>query len=577
MANRESASTYGEAQILAAARSKMGTRARSLESLAAAIRSLLKSGADPAALGQVYESLLAEVRSETSGSARKAHGVYFTPPWLVELVLDFALDPVMDGLSESALLELRVLDPACGCGAFLTAAARRMARRMAATRGDSSDAGLRRAMRDVCERCIHGMDTDPVSVDICRATLSGACGGVAQIVEMDGLLGECKGSFDVVVGNPPFLNRLERSTMVNLETSALLKRRFGAAARAYTDASWLFLLRGVQLARPGGRVSMVLPQSILGARDAEGVRAAVAGAARMTDLWLAQGHAFDASVYVCVPTFEVGTHAEDPRVRRWLGTAATRAADAGALDAGSWARLAALDVPQVTCVTEGVLGEIAEISADFRDEYYGLVGCVTEDEGQPEADFPRLLTTGLIELGRCEWGLRPCRFGGASWKAPRVDVSLLSTPLKRWAAAKRKPKVLLATQTKVLEAAVDEQGNCLPVTPLISIVPRRPGDVWLIAAILCSPVLSILAASRTAGTGLSRSAIKLSAAQTRDLPLPKDRSANLGERFRSALAVDIKERADAMLSCARHVCNAYGLSDTDADRALRWWRERADL
>jgi type I restriction-modification system DNA methylase subunit len=77
--------------------------------------------------------------------------------------------------------------------------------------------------------------------------------------------------FDVVVGNPPFLNQLSRAT-------SRRPQRFGGGP--YADAAAEFLALAMRLARPGGRVGLVLPQSLLSTRDAAAIRAAVDDARR---------------------------------------------------------------------------------------------------------------------------------------------------------------------------------------------------------------------------------------------------------------------------------------------------------
>jgi hypothetical protein len=105
-------------------------------------------------LGSVYESLLELTPrlngdgcrltfaegSEAGAHARKTTGSYYTPDSLVQALLDSALDPVLDRIEAdtddptAALLSVTVLDPACGSGHFLLAAARRIATRLARAR-----------------------------------------------------------------------------------------------------------------------------------------------------------------------------------------------------------------------------------------------------------------------------------------------------------------------------------------------------------------------------------------------------------------------------------------------------------
>ena len=151
-------------------------------------------------LGSVYESLLElhpvvqvanrpwtfafvgdATNSSVKGNERKTSGSYYTPDSLVQELLRTALDPVIERtLRENptnpreALLRLKILDPACGSGHFLLGAARRLADAVARldSEGDLPDETIRRhALRDVVRRCIHGVDRNPLSVELCKAAL----------------------------------------------------------------------------------------------------------------------------------------------------------------------------------------------------------------------------------------------------------------------------------------------------------------------------------------------------------------------------------------------------------------------
>jgi hypothetical protein len=147
-------------------------------------------------LGSVYEGLL-ELHPQLersgggwqlsygggAGSDRKTTGSYYTPDQLVQLLIVSALLPVIaDRLSkastpeekEKALLEIRVLDPACGSGHFLLAAARRLALELARIRaGDEepSEELRQKCLREVVAHCIYGVDKNPMAVELCKVAL----------------------------------------------------------------------------------------------------------------------------------------------------------------------------------------------------------------------------------------------------------------------------------------------------------------------------------------------------------------------------------------------------------------------
>jgi len=85
-------------------------------------------------LGQVYERFLGkviEVRSDGESTAvtveekpevRKAGGVYYTPAYIVDYIVENTVGALLKDKSPAEAAQLRVLDPACGSGSFLTGA-----------------------------------------------------------------------------------------------------------------------------------------------------------------------------------------------------------------------------------------------------------------------------------------------------------------------------------------------------------------------------------------------------------------------------------------------------------------------
>ncbi|MFD5491401.1 Eco57I restriction-modification methylase domain-containing protein [Streptomyces sp. NPDC127091] len=159
---------------------------------------------DAEELGSIYESLLELVPQhdatertfelvELAGNARKTTGSYYTPSSLIECLLDSALDPVIDDAVKRGeiratrsgqpdpgpaiveeLLNLTVCDPACGSGHFLVAAARRIAKRVAAVREQNPEPtidAVRHALHEVVARCIYGVDLNPMAVELAKVSL----------------------------------------------------------------------------------------------------------------------------------------------------------------------------------------------------------------------------------------------------------------------------------------------------------------------------------------------------------------------------------------------------------------------
>ncbi|MFJ4520621.1 Eco57I restriction-modification methylase domain-containing protein [Streptomyces sp. NPDC088810] len=141
-------------------------------------------------LGSVYESLLElvparepenelfELKDLVAGNKRKLTGSYYTPSSLIEKLLDNALDPVIERYAASGipdhLLRINFVDPSCGSGHFLVAAARRIALRYAQMmHGESQPAPerVREAMAKVVRHCVHGVDINPLAAELAKVSL----------------------------------------------------------------------------------------------------------------------------------------------------------------------------------------------------------------------------------------------------------------------------------------------------------------------------------------------------------------------------------------------------------------------
>ncbi|MCI0436225.1 MAG: hypothetical protein L0271_21670 [Gemmatimonadetes bacterium] len=145
------------------------------------------AGIDPEMLGRVFEGMMAEDR-------RGDTGTFFTPPAIVDrlvtgtLALHLASITGSDarvvesmirhrdraGVTAAARLrlaraarELRVLDPACGSGAFLLGALSRIGGLRATLGGDDEE----RVRRDIVARGLHGVDVQGDAALLCALRL----------------------------------------------------------------------------------------------------------------------------------------------------------------------------------------------------------------------------------------------------------------------------------------------------------------------------------------------------------------------------------------------------------------------
>lgn len=233
-------------------------------------------------------------------TARHALGQWYTPAAVAALAVALARRG-RRGLG-------RVLDPTCGDGAMLAAV------------GDGE---------------LVGVEVDPAAAAAARQRLPRA-----TIVEGDVLDGAVDGGFDLVVGNPPWVRPDRLSAARRARMAAALRQD----ARGWIDADDIealvrradlaaaCVLRALRLARPGGRVVLVLSTALCDAGYARPLwRAVRAHASVRTLVWAPAERWFgEAAVNAMIAVLDVGASPSDDdveviRLRAPTSVAATHA------------------------------------------------------------------------------------------------------------------------------------------------------------------------------------------------------------------------------------------------------------
>jgi hypothetical protein len=143
-------------------------------------------------LGAVYETLLdyepriehrtrrpPAVTLERGSGVRKETGTFYTPQPLAEYLVRRTLAPLVREAPPDRILQLRIVDPAMGSGAFLVAACRYVAAAyesaLIATggclAGDIGEPERTAIRRTIAERCLYGVDLNPMAVQLARLSL----------------------------------------------------------------------------------------------------------------------------------------------------------------------------------------------------------------------------------------------------------------------------------------------------------------------------------------------------------------------------------------------------------------------
>jgi len=188
------------------------------------------------------------------GPARKARGGFYTPEPIAEYLADWAI---------SDRAEARILDPSCGEGVFLSAAAKVLR-------------GLGTPSEQI-GRQLHGVEIDDGALGEARRLLSAedfvpqfVAGDFFGLAPPNGLL-DGPGPFDAVIGNPPYV-RYQLHTGAVRRASAEAALRQGVRLSGLASSWAALLVHAGSFLKEDGRLAMVLPAELLTVGYAEPIR-----------------------------------------------------------------------------------------------------------------------------------------------------------------------------------------------------------------------------------------------------------------------------------------------------------------
>ena len=226
--------------------------------------------ADRDAIGEAFEVFIGP-------ALRGAEGQFFTPRNVIEMIVKI-LDPKPGE---------KIIDPACGSGGFLITALAHVwgSLKDEAERKNWTERQLVRRELEVASDCFRGIDKDAFLSRVCKAYMAligdgrGGifCQNTLEPVDswVPPLRQEVKlGTFDVVLTNPPFGKKIVvKGEKIISQFELGRKWKYSKSKASWEQSSALrdrlppqipFLERCIQLLKPGGRLGIVLPESVFG-------------------------------------------------------------------------------------------------------------------------------------------------------------------------------------------------------------------------------------------------------------------------------------------------------------------------
>ena len=511
-------------------------------------------------LGQVYEQYLGKILEKTkSGRAklkegqahRKEQGIYYTPIYIVDYIVK---NTVLSTLKNTKKKEdLKIVDTACGSGSFLIKAFdylyEELSKNKEANQNKLDSQGAYSIKTEILKRNIYGVDLDNKAVEITKLNLllkaSEKNRKLPEELDLHIKHGNSlvddesfknafewngdfrAGSFDVVIGNPPYIDS-EEMVKTQPEIREYLTKKY-ATAKGNWDIFLVFIEKGLLLLKDGGYLGMIVPNKLLSADYAKAIRGYIQNYKIISIRDYSKIPVFKASVYPIVIIIKK----ESPKSNRFLVETMKPDTDGVKIELSKTFKQEDLDTKNQSTwahiFSESGTAIIDKITSDSinLDEIANVFGAATVSEAyelkktiqelDKQKDYFKFINTGTIDSYRSLWGLYKTKYIKDSYKKPivnREDLKKFSD--KRYAEAS-KEKIIIAGMTKELECYLDK-GEYL-AGKSTTVITFKKINLEVLSAILNSKLMSYVYKNLFKSLSLAGGYIRVGAPQIKILPI----------------------------------------------------------
>jgi N-6 DNA Methylase/TaqI-like C-terminal specificity domain len=555
---------------------------------------------------------------------RHREGIYYTPDHIVHHIVDSTLGTYLrqkeeeiraeHGLSRvrkeesyeqrqreayvdylNVLQTVKVLDPACGSGAFLVYVfdyLMKETQRVNEILGGSL-ASYDEFVRSILTDNIYGVDLNQESIEITKLSLwlktaekgkpltaldnNIKCGN--SLIDDVDVVGNKAfhwaaafpgiTKFDVVIGNPPYVDS-ESMVIYSPEERVWIAKNY-EAAQGNWDLFVAFVEKGLELLAddPAARFGFIMPNKVLGADYASTLRTLIDSSYVLEEIAdVSREKVFqDADVYPVILIIRRGSesdHSQKGQKNRHVTI--TRCVDPllqenenfSSSFTKNWTEYLAAqrELLSVLAGADRLRDHLGVHDANTVSEAYDLVPCLTNSL-VPKTGQLKFINTGTIDRYTNTWGKLLTRYIKVNYSAPLVAKR--DAPQKPWLTS---PRIVIAGMATIIEAFPDPEMAYFAGKSTVVVTTSDIDELFYATALLNSPVISAYLTSIHSSEAMAGGYINVKPNAVRDLPYipysPEDsRHVRLAELSRSL--TELYEHKTGMVSSAnKFLLDMYG-------------------
>ena len=525
-------------------------------------------------LGQAYELYIGSIIKEKEGQVkaieiikkpakRKAHGIYYTPEPVVNYIVRGTLGKVLEKCkTPEDVSRIKVLDPACGSGSFLIKAFDvirewyenyNKLNRPISVRGtlDAHIVPIPNPEERILTENLYGVDLDPQAIEITILNLSLKaiktkeklpymadhikCGN--SLINDEKIAGDKafkwkeefkeimkEGGFDVIIGNPPYVNAIQLTKTVGKKIKQYWKNKYYSAKGAY-DIFVLFFEQSLNVCKEGGFVSFITPNKYLSSPYGVALRELISNNYRLNKvLDLSKVKVFDDPLVYPIITilqktkpkkeYTVITEKTFSENIENIKTYEISSKNLTILPDNNWGIILSGNVKIIEKVFEKYepLEEVAIVqatsTASEADEYAKYIN--ETNDGLP------IINTGTIDRYSTTYGITRFRHRGKQLKKPFLDISKINENRRE---LYKTPKIIISKLALRIEGFLDGEGAYASVNTNCIHSPKKDFSIEYLAGITNSKFMSFIYSELFSGLRMSGGYFQFQAPQLRVLPI----------------------------------------------------------